>query len=452
MLSLNARLLIAASIVLVAFLGLTGWALDRAFRESALTAVQDRLQTQIYMLLGAANMDESARLILPRALPEVRLSIPASGLYAWVWTGEGDSVWVSRSLLGMDLPDLTGAPSPGTPSFEEIVAADGNILFALSFTVSWEIAMDDYRRYTFRVAETREAFTAQVQKFRRSLGLWFGAAALVLLMVQGWILRWSLTPLREVAREVNDIEAGRRDGLTGTYPRELRPLTRNLNAFVVDSRVRLERYRNALADLAHSLKTPLAVMRGAVESEGTLADLRHTVQEQVTRMNQTVEYQLQRAAASGRGVMTAPVPVAPLAQKILDSLAKVYAQKSLRLQLQADRGVMFHGDEGDLVEILGNLIDNACKWAQRQVWVRALSRASGEAPGLMMEIEDDGPGIPAGKRRVILDRGERADPGTAGHGIGMAVVRDLVEEVYQGRLEIDTGPLGGARIRFWLQF
>jgi two-component system sensor histidine kinase PhoQ len=448
-LSLNARLLMAASIVLMAFLGLTGLALDRAFQDTALVSVQERLQAQIYMLLGAAELDDDGILVLPETLPEIRLSTPGSGLYAWV-AFDDRPVWRSLSLLGQSLPSVSVSPGPGGTHFEELATADGSGLFALGFTVSWETAPDRYRLYTVWVAESRQGFSAQVGKFRRSLWVWFLAAALVLLLVQGLILRWSLLPLRRVAQEVVEIEAGRRSELAGRYPQELRPLTGNLNAFIGESRTRLERSRNALGDLAHSLKTPLAVLRGAIENQMSPQELMQTVQEQVGRMNQTVEYQLQRAAASGRITMAAPVPVAPLAQKIVDSLAKVYAPKHLQVECRIDKTLVFHGDQGDLMEIIGNLADNACKWARRRVRVQAYTDVGLESD-FVLEVDDDGPGIPAEKRRVILARGERADPATVGHGIGLAVVRNLVEDVYRGVLAIDASTLGGTQVQVRLQ-
>jgi two-component system sensor histidine kinase PhoQ len=353
-------------------------------------------------------------------------------------------------MLGIEPAVLPVTPTPGSAYFQEITATAGTALFVLSFTVSWEIDTDKYRLYTFRVAETQRGFDAQVQGFRRSLWGWFLAAALVLLLVQSLILRWGLKPLRQVAQEVTDIETGRRTALAGPYPRELRPLTRNLDAFIHDSRTRLERSRHALGDLAHSLKTPLAILRGAVESESSPTQLRQTVREQLGRMNQTVEYQLQRAAAAGRIAMAAPTPVAPLVQKIVQSLSKVYAGKHLRFQIEIGEGLGFHGDEGDFMEIIGNLADNACKWSHSRVAIRASQGAVSPAE-LLLDVEDDGPGIPSNLRRAILERGMRADPNTVGHGIGLAVVRNLVEEVYRGSLEIDTGSLGGARIRVRLQ-
>jgi two-component system sensor histidine kinase PhoQ len=450
--SLSGRLLIAASVVLAAFLGLTGLTLDRAFRDSALAAVQDRLQAQVYMLLGAVDMDAFDRLTLPQALPEARFSTPDSGLYADVMDAKGNLVWRSPSLLGMALPFFPAVRNPGDTQFAPLEASDGAPLFLLAFTVSWEVAPNQYRLYTFRVAETQWNFLDQLWSFRRSLWGWLLAATGVLLTVQGLILRWSLKPLRRVATEVTEIETGQRIELGSDYPDELRPLTINLNALIRQGRTLLERYRNALGDLAHSLKTPLAVLRGALDNSTSPGELRQILDEQLERMNRTVDYQLQRAAASGRIALSAPLPVAPLTRRILDSLAKVYAERALDLRCIVEKNTVFHGDEGDLLEILGNLADNACKWAHGQVVVRARSAEHDGRAELVVEVEDDGPGIPAEQAPLLLNRGQRADPTVAGHGIGLAVVRNLVEEVYYGHLEIDHGTLGGARVRARLRF
>jgi two-component system sensor histidine kinase PhoQ len=450
--SLRGRLLIAASAVLAAFLGLTGLSLDRAFRDSAQAAVRDRLQAQVYMLLGAVNLDPFNRLTLPQALPEARFSTPDSGLYADVMDSQGNLVWHSPSMLGLALPFFPAVRDAGDTQFAALESSDGTPLFVLAFTVSWEITRNHYQLYTFRVAETRQDFDDQVWSFRRGLWGWLLVSTAGLLAAQGLILRWSLKPLRRVATEIKDIETGRRDELSSGYPEELQPLTVNLNALLRQGHAHLERYRNALADLAHSLKTPLAVLRGALDNDADPGELRRTLGEQVERMNRTVDYQLQRAAASGRIALSAPLPVAPLARKILDSLAKVYAERAPQLRSEIAATTVFYGDEGDLLEILGNLADNACKWCRRRVVVRAWPSDHGGRTELIVEVEDDGPGIPADQAPLLLNRGQRADPTVAGHGIGLAVVRDLVEEVYYGRLEIGRGALGGARVRARLRF
>ena len=446
MLSLNARLTLAASLVLVAFFGLTGLALERAFRDAGLAAVQDRLRGQVYTLLAAAELENGARLVMPRALPEARYSSPDSGLYARVSYSQGQVLWQSPSLLGFRIP-FPATRADGVAELAPLNASDGRALYALSFSVTWELAAERTRHLSFEVAEARDIFGTQMAHFRRSLWGWLGAAALALLLVQGLVLRYGLAPLRRVAAELADIESGTTQRLSVNYPRELEKLTEHINAFIKSGRGRLERSRNALAELAHSLKTPLAVLRSALDTDANPDELRRTLEEQTARMHRTIDYQLQRAAASGPTPLAPGVDVAPLLARLKDSLLKVYAGKTLSMEFDVDAGLAFHGDEGDLMEILGNLLDNACKWASGRVTVRAEhTRDEDGGVGLTLRVHDDGPGIPPDKADAVLARGVRADATTPGHGIGLAVVREIVVEVYGGEISVGVSDLGGAAV------
>jgi two-component system sensor histidine kinase PhoQ len=319
----------------------------------------------------------------------------------------------------------------------------------LSFGVLWEEERRKAVRCVFRVAETLDGFYAQVNQFRRSLWTWLGAAALVLLLVQGAILRWAFSPLRRVAADLSAIEAGRTNQLTGNYPDELRGLTDNLNALLVNAESHLARYRDALGDLAHSLKTPLAVLRGAVEKQDSDADaeIGAVAQEQIDRMTRIIEYQLKRAAASGRTHLTPPVGVAEKSRQVAAALAKVYAEKRVDCRIMVDDDVVFHGDEGDLLEILGNLLDNAFKWCRSRVELsaRTVLEPLGTSSRLELRVDDDGPGIAAYVAERVTRRGERTDSSVPGHGLGLAIV-DSIVRTYLGRLAIERSPLGGAAI------
>jgi len=333
-LSLNARLLIAASVVLTAFLGLTGLTLDRAFRDSALAQVRAALQAHVYALLGAADLDPAERLVVPKRLPEARFGIPGSGLYAQVNAASGALVWRSPSMLGfVDLP-FDPVYRTGVAAFQNLTGADGARYFALGLAVEWEASPKKSYGYTFYVAEQSDAFDALVRGFRQSLWGWLVGAAVVLLAVQGLIWRWGLAPLRRVALEVAEIEAGRQSELRSSYPSELRLLTERLNALLRNRGAHLERYRHALADLAHSFNTPLAVIRSAIDDKDTPAPLQALLREQVEGLNRTVEYQLQRAAASGRTVLARPIEVEPAVRKLERTLAKVHADKGVQFDLQ----------------------------------------------------------------------------------------------------------------------
>ncbi len=443
--SLHTRLLLAASVALAAFLGLTGLALDRAFRDSAEAAIQDRLTGQLYGLLAAAELGDGNGLQVPDALPEARFDRVNSGLYAQVMDAAGHIVWRSRSLLGEELPR---APllEPGRAEFGSWDAPQRK-LFVYRFGVAWEGADGGLQRFMFSLAEDDKEYLSQVRAFRRSLSLWFGGAVVLLMVVQGAVLRWGLAPLRVVAEDIKEIEHGRRSELTGTYPRELRGLTENINALLRNEHNQSKRYRESLDDLAHSLKTPLAVLRGVVEAQHWQADARAEVAAQVDRMSEIVSYQLQRAGAANRRTLALPVAVRPHAEKVIRSLQKVYPDKPVETDIQVDSELMFYGEPGDLMEVLGNLLDNAFKWSERCVTVvgEALTDTRYRRGGLRLIIGDDGPGIAPALRDQVLERGVRADQHRPGQGIGLAVAHQIID-AYQGTLAVTAGPRGGTRV------
>jgi len=444
--SLRARLLLVSAVVLAGFLGLTGLALDQAFRASAESALRERLQSHLYALLAAADLNANNRLELPVELPEPRFNLVGSGLMAEVRDATGLPVWRSRSALGAEFAGTSSSSAPGERVYTQTAAGETAARLMLSFATRWEGGGGEPQIYVFHVAERLDEQAAQIRQFRRVLFGWLAAATLLLLVTQALILRWGLAPLRRVAQDLSEMEAGRAQALSGRYPAELQPLIDNLNALLAEARQHLQRYRDTLGNLAHSLKTPLAVLRGSVEAQASVEELRAVAQEQLQNMNEIVEYQLQRAAAAGRTALSAPLPVAPAARKLLAALEKVYAAKSLRVETDIAPGVMFRGDEGDLLEILGNVADNAFKWARSRVRVQARNETSGQSRlHFTLHIEDDGPGIPDDQVQRVRARGARADASIPGHGLGLAVVQEIVE-LYDGELVIARSPLGGAAV------
>jgi two-component system sensor histidine kinase PhoQ len=265
-----------------------------------------------------------------------------------------------------------------------------------------------------------------------------------LLSGQAVLLRVLLRPLRRVEAEIADVEQGRAAALGQDYPRELQGVTANLNALLTGERERLARYRDTLGNLAHSLKTPLAVMRNAIEDRS--ADPRPTVAGQLDLMQRIVGYQLQRAAAFGATTLgREPVPVAPVVNRLAESLAKVYAGRDVMVTVDVPADTRFFGDEGDLMEVLGNLMDNAWKWCRKTVRVTARSQpAPGKRrPALRLCVEDDGKGVDPALAATLTERGVRADERVDGHGIGLNIVREIVN-LYGGRLEVGRSELGGA--------
>lgn len=448
--SLHYRLLIAASLVLATFLGATGLILDQAFRESAETAVRERMQGHLYALMAVADVAADGALQMQKELPESRFATPYSGLYARIQeplSATQPVIWQSRSLLDLELPSSV-ARQVGVLHFTRQMNNAGVPYFVVEMRVVWESGTGPRHEYLFQVYEDLDGYRAQVSSFRQALWGWLAAVSVVLLALQGTILRWSLTPLRKMSAELDQIRAGHAGRLGSRYPRELQGVSSSINAFIEHERSQRDRYRDALSDLAHSLKTPLAVIRGAMDKPTVKVDTREEIQEQVERMRQIVDHQLQRAAASGRAVLAAPVSVARVCGRLVTSLNKVYLDRSLRCETEVPQGVVFFGDEGDLMEVLGNVLDNACKWARSRVRIRArnLPGEAGRETGLELIIEDDGQGISDDARERVLQRGARADHSVAGHGIGLAVVQDILK-VYQGSIRVDRSELGGAAIQ-----
>jgi two-component system sensor histidine kinase PhoQ len=272
--------------------------------------------------------------------------------------------------------------------------------------------------------------------FVRTLWAWLGGTAVVLLVSQTLLLQWALSPLARVTREVRELESGRQDAIRGHYPVEIALLTDNINELVRGERVRQSRYKEALSFLAHSLKTPLAVLRS---SSDDAAQLPGVVKEQVARMDGIVQHQLARAAAGGGAVFAPAVPLAQLIERIRASLAKVYADKGVGFDVRCDSSVTWRVEEGEAFELFGNLMDNAAKWSHGQVSVHAWR----EGGRLRFRIDDDGPGF--SETSDVLKLHVRGDERVPGHGVGLAVVDEIVR-AHGGELELGRSDLGGARV------
>ncbi|MCW8906454.1 MAG: ATP-binding protein [Sedimenticola sp.] len=445
--SIHGRLLLAASLVLAAFLGLGALAIDGAYRESAERALQTQMMSQVYALLSAADTDPVGKMRLPENLPDPRFSNPDSGLYAQVTGEEGGYLWQSPSTVGRSLP-LQGELPPGEPRFSHL--SENESLYLLRYALLWE---DDSGReiaYQFVLAESDAALKAQLGVFRKTIMLWLGGAALLLLLMQGVVLRWGLKPLRTVATDLQMIERGEQEQLQGTYPKELRKLTLAINSMIRHSTASRDRYRNSLGDLAHSLKTPLAVLQGAAE-DGEAGRLQKVVMEQVPRMNEIVQYQLKSAAVAGRAGLPRATRLRPLADRLVDTLQMVYRERGVRCDCKVSAQQGFPLEQGDLLEVLGNILENGFKYARSRIVVSMTERGdrtAGEgAIGLC--VEDDGPGIPEAVGRRVVRRGERADQRYPGQGIGLAVANEVLH-LNGGELELGRSESGGARIVLWM--
>ncbi|MXY53927.1 MAG: hypothetical protein F4Y86_15585 [Gammaproteobacteria bacterium] len=444
--SLHARLTAVTLLVLGGFLGAVGWLLDVQFRGALLDRTHDELRTVAHALLTSATEETPDRLSFD-ARADPRLNRPGEGLHGFVRSLDGELLWESPylRLAGLDRDRIPATPGPGESALALIEPAQASAAgisepdaerLVLGYTVIWE-SLDDMQ-VTLWIIDSSGKFGSQMRDFRTQMAVGFGAVALAFALIQLAALRWGLRPVRVMAERVRSLERASEaasEGIGDDYPAELAPLARNLNRFVEHERASRDRYRRAMDDLAHGLKTPLAVLRNAFR------DLRPTsrdvLDEQVSRMDAAVSHQLSRAAAS-QGTPGAAIALAPVATRLARALDRAWPDKRMAVAIDAAE-VQVHLDEGDLMEILGNLMENAYKYARSRVRVRA--RTVGDV--VEIRIDDDGPGISPSERRSVLERGARADTAAPGHGIGLAVVAELTS-IYQGRFAIGTSDLGGA--------
>lgn len=433
--SIQSRLLVVASVTLTAFFILTGLALESAFRESSLHAIENRLEGMIYSLLAAAAYNSLGEMtIADDNVRDERLRQPNLGVEAALFSDTGDIVWRTNGVLDIPRPPPVGV---GEWRFEKIARPD---VFAMSFGLRFLDLEDDPRRYTIIVVEQSATYKAQLTAYRGTLFGWLAASGAGLLIAQILTLRWGVSPLKRLVRDLRRIESGEQTEIEALYPEELTPLTDGLNAMIRSERTQQTRHRHALSDLAHTLKTPLAVIRGVADDPELPVSLSRTLGEQVGIMQQITDYQLRRAAAAGRRTLSEPIAVRPIVDKLCSALGKVYSDRKPQFDIRVADDLRLRLDSGDLYELLGNLLDNAVKYGGG--WVRVTVVRDGSTG--LIHIEDNGCGFPDNAEH-LLERGVRADSQVSGQGIGLSAVYELVKAC-DGELRLGRGESGGGSV------
>ncbi len=430
--SISARLAFAAACALPVFLGLTGFAIERAFGQALREAERDKLAVHGYLVLGATELEEQT-LRLPSTLAEPRFGQLGSGLYARLRDEAGRDHWVSPSAALLDLPADVPDVALGECVLVE-VDIDATPTFQSQCALEWEDVAGNALPFRLTIWHDQSAYLAQVATFRSSLVRFMVGVGIVLLIGQLAVLRFGLRPLGRLVGDLDAIEAGEQTRLTGTYPSEVEGVTTSLNQLLAAEESRRRRYRDTLADLAHSLKTPLAVLRAALDTRTPDDALRAECDEQVERMDEIVQHQLARASATSGPILGKRCAVAPVAERLAAAIGKIHTDRGVRIEVDAAPDLSVRADEPELMEVLGNLVDNACKHGGGHVDVRA--RREGDQ--VTIEVTDEGPGIPRALRAPILERGTRADVSSPGQGIGLSVAADIARGL-GGRLEVADG-------------
>ena len=446
------RAMLIIAIVMIVFFATAGWALYKAFEESVEQSAQSTMEAYIVSLLSTMDFvdnnavddiynsdpenndeqsitnDEDHITFDPLPLPQ--LAQPNSGIYAEIW--ENDSLlWRSDSLIGKALPRLSSAMSEYQfyPNQQTAIG----VVSLLTLGVDWE---DDDIVKKFNVIMSVDALPYQqsLRGYAKTLFTWLFLMSVLLLLLQIMFFSFLFRPLSRVVGQLNEIESGERLNFDDKYPNEVLVLTSSLNAYIEHEKTQITKQKASLANLAHALKTPLAVIRAALAEKPIDVT---SAEQQLDAISGSIEYQLNKATALSRQRYLKPIKCLPNVNSMVSALRKLYVEKGVEILIEIDNEAVFFGDEGDFLEVIGNLLENACKWCDKRVFLKIENVNSineSHKKRLRCVVLDDGPGIPESKRKLIVQRGKRLDEKVKGHGIGLSIVNDIVES-YGGDLQ-----------------
>lgn len=438
--SLRTRLTLGASLLAILFILALLPVLQSAFRLALENLVEQRLAADAATLISAARI-ENGRLSMPERLPDEEFNLLESRLLGFIYDRDGKLLWRSPSSRDEQIEYRPRYDGQGH-DFDRVLDERGEAFFVYDLEV--DLLRGQAAAYSIVTLQPVGEYQLLLDGLDRQLHLWLGGALLVLLSLLWLGLTWGFASLRALSRELDEVESGHRQHLSREHPQELLRLTDSLNHLLDGERRQRERYRDSLGDLAHSLKTPLAVLQGVGDGM-TDREQAQVLQSQVERMSQQVDYQLQRASLRKSGLVRHREPLEAVLDTLCAALDKVYRDKRVTLTRDIPTALHVPMERGALFELLGNLLENAYRLCLGHISVSAHE----EAEGCVLVVEDDGPGVPPAQRERILQRGERLDAQHPGQGIGTAVVVDILES-YGGSLELDDSPLGGARFRLRL--
>lgn len=475
--SLRGRLLVGTLTWILVSVLVAGWALSDLFRQHIARQLTLELTVHMNQLVAALTVDEQGTPSLAFDLSDPRLEQPYSGLYWQIDRlsndGLAESVFHSRSLWDQTLKLPADASETTYGNMVSLAGPEGSTMLALQRVVT---PPEGAAAYRLVVAVDNSSVERPLGEFRVLMAVFLGLLALGLTVAAVVQVVVGLRPLALLRERLADVRAGRAARIEGRFPSEIEPLVQEFNAVLHSNEEIVERARTQAGNLAHALKTPLSVLANGAAQEDT--PFGRLVTEQVELASRQVEHHLARARAAA--AVRAPrrrTEVASVVQGLARMLARLYAEKDVQLNTNAVmNSVFFRGDQQDLQEMLGNLMENACKWADRNVLVTigadALDGLSGPAgltqagasatrarrdvatsrdtPGMiLLRIDDDGPGLSAEQRDAIFQRGVRMDERKHGSGLGLAIVRDLAT-AYGGSVCARASPLGGLSIELRL--
>lgn len=445
-LSLTRRFLLGALVWVVCSLLATGFLLNQLFQQHVEEQLRKELNVHLMQLITQVSLDSNLHLSLTQPLSDPRFARPLGGLY---WQIESDQP-LAMNLYSRSLWDESLKPpaaQAGQESWFRYVDPELGELYVLGRSIY--AAEASAGTYQFWMAAQKDLIAEPLQRFRQMLILALTLLGSVLVAGVWGLLRLGLRPMRQLRRSLSAVHEGERAFIEGQYPQEIQPLVSEFNRVLHSHGQVVERARTQAGNLAHAVKTPLAVLANAAKQENT--DLAQLVTEQVTQAQQQVDYHLSRArvAASVKtvGVRTEVIPAIHSLTKLLQ---RAYEHKVVQVHIsEADDTLYFKGEAQDLHEMLGNVLDNAFKWCATTVQVHVQRQPTQLGSVLMIRIDDDGVGLQAEQYTQVFKRGVRADELAPGSGLGLAIVTDLVQ-LYGGAIKAMRSPLGGLRIQIQL--
>jgi signal transduction histidine kinase len=446
--SLAFRLFLWATGLTVVILIVTGIALSSLYRHAVERAFDRRLDVYLRTLVADVASPEEGNDKYPQSIGEPLFELPLSGWY-WQVTRldtPKPEMHSSRSLWDSNLPRLTDA--------EDASAAAGGYRKGYEQgpedvrlrLVERNIDLGDDGRYLIVVAGDASEIDDEMLSFDRIIGAIFAALAVALLLTTALQVRFGLSPLKRISESLAAIRSGRAERLEGEFPVEIASLARETNALIDANREIVERARTHVGNLAHALKTPLSVIVNEAAARGS-DPLAQKVLEQADIMRDQVERHLERARLAARStVLGTLIDVPPVVTALARTMEKLHRERDIAIAVDVPDHARFRGEQQDLEEMIGNLVDNACKWAQSRVAIEvAAEGAAGEGKSkVRVIVDDDGPGLSPTEREQVALRGQRLDESKPGSGLGLSIVVELAG-LYDGVLTLGTAPIGGLR-------
>ncbi len=452
--SLSRRLFLSSAVWTLLVLPIAAVVLISLYRDAVERSFDARLNQYLEYLIAITSPDQGIDILEPTSLGEPLFSLPSSGWYweikalAGAHLGFKSSSLASETLtlpseagIAPDATDIRKAYLPG-PEKQSLRVLEREI------TITQK---DQQRRYIYAVAGDADEIAAEVGAFGTMLAIAFCLLGAGLLIATFFQVRFGLRPLRGIGEKLAAIRSGKASRLEGSLPEEIQPLQEELNALILSNQAIIERARTHVGNLAHALKTPLSVITNeARELDDEFAD---KVAEQAELMREHITHHLSRAQVAARmSIVGGVTDVSDTLNSLTNTLSRIYSERNINFRVECPPDAKFRGEKQDLQEMVGNLLDNACKWAESKVSVQVETGAAPKSSNvkfLTVFVDDDGPGLSPSELETVTTRGKRLDETKPGSGLGLSIVADL-SEMYYGSFVLQHAPSGGVRAKLTL--